>query len=309
MELHTCLWNDVDAFTFSKECLADIQPSLPGVNITIHENAAQFLATADSAEVLLTWEFPEAWYELCPRLTDIFTPAAGTDWVNADPNNHVSVTHGAFHGPLLAESLLSALLFMNHQMPRMLENFTQREWNRNIQTSSRLLADQTVLIVGCGNIGRYCAKQIQHTGARVLGVTRTGGKSTTHSGLESGLEIVAEDELERVLPEADHVVLLLPGESATDRYMTPARILACKPGAMLYNFGRGNALASIDLAQNWQHLGGAFLDVTDVEPLPPTSPLWNLPNIMITPHSSCVYDSYKKRFVTEVIGHLTPRQK
>ena len=106
------------------------------------------------------------------------------------------------------------------------------------------------------------------------------------------------------LPRADHVILLLPGTSGTDRFMNPDRLAKMKPGAFIYNFGRGNALHSADLVSYWSHLGGAFLDVTDEEPLPNDSPLWQLENLMITPHSSCVYQDYKSAFLNEAIGNM-----
>lgn len=299
MELHTCLWHEVDAFSFSEETLNVIRDQCPQVQLKVHHSEASFLREASTVERLLTWEFHPDWYQHCPKLTDILTPAAGTDWVSPDPLERVRIIHGTFHGPILAESLLSAIFFMNHQMPAMLKNFTAKQWNRNLQTRSRLLAEQTVFIIGYGSIGRYAAALIKATGANVVGVTRTGTQTSPD------IEVIAEQGLNQRLPEADHVVLLLPGNSTTDRYMSPERILACKPGVYLYNFGRGNALHSRDLVACKDHLGGAFLDVTDEEPLPPNSPLWTQPNIMITPHSSCVYENYQSMFLTQVINHLT----
>ena len=86
--------------------------------------------------------------------------------------------------------------------------------------------------------------------------------------------------------------------------MSPERLLTCKPGAIRYNIGRGNALRSTDLLDHWDRLGGAFLDVTEEEPLLAESPLWQLNNIIITSHSSCVYEDYRRLFVNEVIDKL-----
>jgi len=94
----------------------------------------------------------------------ILTPAAGNDWIEPDPKGRVELLHGSFRGPILAESLLQTILFMNQQMPRMLTNFENHSWNTNIQTESRLLSQQTVLIIGFGNIGSYCAVRIKDLG-------------------------------------------------------------------------------------------------------------------------------------------------
>jgi phosphoglycerate dehydrogenase-like enzyme len=298
MKLHTCLWNDVKAFDFCDADLACLRDALPGVTIHRHDTASDFLANAADADIVLTWDFPASWYPHCPKLRTVMTPAAGNDWVEPDPAGRVELIHGTFHGAILSESLVSALLFMNHRMPDMWRNFAERSWDRNLQATTRLLAEQTVVIIGMGSIGKVCARQIRHLGARVIGVSRSA------EPIADDIASVSVDELPQILPEADHIVLLLPGSTATNRFMDPTRLRACKPGAYLYNFGRGNALLSQDLLDCRDHLGGAFLDVTDEEPLPADSPLWQLDNIMITPHSSCVYDDYRRLFLEEVIKRL-----
>jgi phosphoglycerate dehydrogenase-like enzyme len=301
MELHACLWNDVDGFSFSEHGYLEIKKHYPGLQVKIHSNVAGFLKAAHSADFILTWDFEESWYKACPKLKTIFTPAAGNDWVHLDPSDKVKLIHGTFHGPLLAESLLGAMLFMNHKMPDMIRNHQLKNWDRNRQTTTRLLGNQNVLLIGLGNIGLSCARLIQHTGADVIGVRRNPSNT-----LDSDIETRSTADLETLLPWADHVVLLLPGSADTDRFMNPLRLSLMKPGSFIYNFGRGNALASADLLSALPALGGAFLDVTDIEPLPQDSPLWEHANVMITPHSSCVYSEYQPSFISEVIGHLKP---
>lgn len=323
MEIHTCLWNDVAAFDFGPTdltplttALSDTQKtgklsdtqdfSFRDTQVISHRDETSFLASAERANVVLTWDFPATWYAQCPNLEIVMTPAAGTDWVEPDPNRRVKTVHGRFHGSLLAESLLSAILFMNHQMPAMLDNFNKREWDRNLQTKSRLLSTQTVLIIGMGNIGTYCANIIATLGTRVIGIKRNV-LSDVLSDTQKNIELAGVDDLPNLLPIADHVVLLLPGTPDTEGFMHDKRLQLCKPNAYIYNFGRGNALRSVDLINHWDRLGGAFLDVIDEEPLPPESPLWQLDNIMITPHSSCVYADYRGGFIQEVIEYLGVR--
>jgi len=303
MELHTCLWSDVAAFDFAPGDFQALIDAFPDINLVVHDNAGSFLAQADRAELLLTWEFPEDWYAKCPNLERIITPAAGRDWIAPDPAGKVTVVHGTFHGEIMAESMLSALLYMNHQMPLMQRNHAARDWDRNLQKDARLLRHQRVLMIGFGSIGRVCGRLISATGAEVIGVRRT--KPTTEDGKEDGMQVVTTDSLIDILPTADHVVLILPGDSSTDNFLTADMIRLCKPGVYLYNFGRGNALATNTVMEVIDEIGGAFLDVTDEEPLPETSPLWQQPNVMITPHSSCIYQDYKTCFVEEVISHLT----
>lgn len=301
MEVHACLASDVAAFDFQPDDLAPLQSRFPALTLRCHASTDSLLDAAGSAQCVLTWEFRENWYPSFPRLEAVLTPAAGRDWVAADPQGRVEVRHGTFHGRLLGESLLSAILFMNHRMPTMFENFRRREWDRNIQQDCRLLASQTILILGLGHIGSECARILQALGPRIIGIKRD--PSTTPVPLP-GVEVRPVAELAATLPEADHVAVVLPGGADTDRILDEDRLRLCKPGAFIYNFGRGNAIASDDLAAAADHLGGAFLDVADTEPLPPDSPLWSLDNVMITPHSSCIYREYKQRFVAEVIEHL-----
>lgn len=276
----------------------------PRATLRVHENTAGLLAGAPTADHVLTWEFDRSWYARCPRLETVFTPAAGRDWVAADPAGRVEVIHGTFHGRLLAESLLGAILYMNRRMPDMIRNFQRRAWDRNIQQDCRLLANQTVLIIGLGHIGAECARLFRSLGAGVIGIKRDPFRLP---GPLADVDVRPAGELDAALPEADHVVAILPGDASTDRILDEPRLRKCRPGACVYNFGRGNAIASDDLVKAGDHIGGAFLDVVDEEPLDPTSPLWSLDNVMITPHSSCVYREYKEAFVEEVIAHLSQR--
>jgi len=301
MQLHVCLKSDVAAFSFVEHDLAPLQERFPEIDLRCHADHDSLLANAADADCLLTWEFRADWYPSFPRLRTIMTPAAGHDWVAVDPDGRVEMIHGTFHGRLLGESVLGAVLFMNHRMPAMIGNFRRREWDRNIQQDCRILASQTVLVIGLGHIGSECARLMQPLGPRLIGVKRDPSRLVQPL---PGVEVRGVDELDGLLPEADHILVVLPGAAGTDRVLDAGRLRQCKPGACVYNFGRGNAIASEDLVAAADHIGGAFLDVTDEEPLPPDSPLWTLDNIMITPHSSCIYREYRERFIAEVIGHL-----
>jgi len=304
MEVHACLASEVLAFGFARDDLAPLEQRFPQLRLTCHRDSEALLEAATDADYLLAWHFNSAWYAGFPRLKALFTPAAGADWVAPDPSGRVELVHGAFHGRLLGESLLSAVLFMNHRMPAMIDNFRRRAWDRNLQKDCRLLRNQTVLIVGLGHIGSECARLLQPLGPRIIGVKRDPSRRVMPL---DGVEVRPASELDELLPQADHVAVVLPGGPETDRLLDEARLRRCRPGALIYNFGRGNALAVQDLVNASDHIGGAFLDVTDPEPLPPDSPLWSLDNVMITPHSSCIYDDYRRAFVDEVIGHLERR--
>jgi phosphoglycerate dehydrogenase-like enzyme len=144
----------------------------------------------------------------------------------------------------------------------------------------RRLGPQTrILFLGYGAIGRRLAELLAPFGCNLQALRRQ-----TRS--ESGVRIVSVEELTRVLPQADHVVNLLPENEATQGFMNARRFSCLKPGARFYNIGRGVTVdqrALLDALSSGR-LAGAYLDVTDPEPLPPGHPLWTAPNCHITPH-------------------------
>ena len=118
----------------------------------------------------------------------ILTPAAGNDWIELDPKDRVELLHGSFRRPILAESLPQTILFMNQQMPRMLTNFENHSWNTDILTESRLLSQQTVMIIGFGNIGSYCAGRIKDLGTGVIGKRKSAAYHSARDTLVFGVE-------------------------------------------------------------------------------------------------------------------------
>ncbi len=110
-------------------------------------------------------------------------------------------------------------------------------------------------------------------------------------------EIGSMSDLERLLGEADHVAICLPLTAETKRLFDAEMIAAMKPGAILYNIGRGPIVDSEAMiaALRSGHLRGAGLDVTDPEPLPPDSPLWDLPNVIVTSHTAGATNRYWER--------------
>ena len=296
MKISTFLQDsETKSLDFSPEILGSLNSSLPDLNFSHHFSESSFLTDTEQTEVVITWRFEEPWYQKFPRLKTVYTPAAGHDWVKRDPSGKVAIIHGAFHGTILAESLIGALLFMNRRMLAMIKNHQEREWDRNLQSQTKLLKDQTILIIGYGKIAKVCERALRPMVGRIIGVKRSS----------DGQGIFGASQLPSLLPSADHVVLLLPGTTGTDRFMNSKLLSLMKKGSYIYNFGRGNALLAEDLLPALEYLGGAFLDVTEEEPLPAHSALWCHEKIFITPHSSCLCDDYSKLYIDELIDHLT----
>lgn len=139
----------------------------------------------------------------------------------------------------------------------------------------------TVLTLGIGDIGGDFARKMKALGAYTIGVRRTNRQKPDYLDEQYTLE-----ELDKLLPRADIVAMVLPGGEATNHLMDERRLRLMKRGAYLINVGRGNAIDPKALLAVLRegHLGGCGLDVTEPEPLPVADPLWEQKNLVITPH-------------------------
>ena len=297
------LKNPIDAFCLKPRHLDLLQAALPQARIEVAETRERFLEKLPEAECALVWNFRPEWYPLAPRLRTLFTPAAGNDWVASDPSGRVRTVYGRFHGRIMRESLLSMMLYFTRRVGRSLSDQQSRVWGRNGYSSCTALFSQQVLIIGCGALGCSIAELLKAFGCRVVGVRRT-----PQLGAVPHLDrMVAFADLEAELPAADHVVLLLPGGETTNGIITARHFSLMKQGAFLYNLGRGNCYAEADLlaALAGGPLAGAGLDVFAQEPLPPESALWQLPNLLITPHASAISQEYLDLFLQDWLRDLT----
>lgn len=188
---------------------------------------------------------------------------------------------------VFAESCAQHVLAMMLALGRRLldsqrDQLTDHSWHYSERRyASRLLKDQTVLLLGYGAIGRRLAELLAPFHLNLVAVRRQ-----TRS--ERGVRIIPEEAVSSALAQADHVVNLLPENAATRNYVNARRLACFKPGARFYNVGRGTTVDQRALAEALRsgRVGEAYLDVFEVEPLPPDDPLWTTPNCHITPHTA-----------------------
>lgn len=289
---------DVPALSLDKQCFDKLQSRFNQLGWSFCTNKEEFLRNLSEAEVVLCWNFTSDLYALAPKLQAIFTPAAGKDWIESDPAGKVKVHHSHFHGTLMAESLLGMISHFNNAFDHSLVAQLQGEWDRKLPKRV-MLNNQHIIIVGYGSIGQKCAEMLRAMNCRVTGVKRSAAIGIDQ---ESQTEIILFDELLSKLPEADHVVLILPGDKSTTGIITREHLSSMKPSAVLHNMGRGNCVKEEDLlwALTNNIIKGAALDVFEQEPLPPSSQLWQQKNVLLTPHSTCFYDEYGYLFAAEV---------
>jgi len=202
----------------------------------------------------------------------------------------ITVTNasGIFSVPM-AEHTMGLILAMARNFPDSMRYQDQAKWSvQDLWDKPQHLTEingSVLLIVGYGSIGRELARRAKPFDMRVWGVTRSGNGDSTQAE-----KILAISQLNEALPHADYVVISAPETAETKHLIGAAQIARMKRGARLINVARGSLLDETALLNGLVSgaLGGAALDVTSMEPLPPQSPLWHAPNLFITPHTSAI---------------------
>ena len=179
----------------------------------------------------------------------------------------------------VAEHMLACLLAVCRRLPTYRDSQRAHSWED--EGAMKTILGGTVLVLGAGHVGSDFAKLCQSMGARTIGFKRT-----VRGDVPGFDQVCAMDQLDQWLPQADVVAMTLPHAPETVGLMNEKRLRSMKKDAILINAGRGSALDQDALAKVMmeEHLWGAALDVTDPEPLPQNSPLWDIPNLLLTPH-------------------------
>jgi phosphoglycerate dehydrogenase-like enzyme len=297
MKLAVFLHSEVGCFSLNEAQEKRLRESLKDWDGAVVRNRDDFLRVLPEAEAVATWSFKAEWYARAPRLKALFTPAAGKDWVEADPAGRITTRHGAFHGNIMSETLLAMILYFGRRLDAAKALQERSAWDREPFHSTSVMSRQTVVIVGYGEIGRHCARLLKPFGCRVVGVKRS--PLPDQKGLAD--ELVSYSGLETALKDADHVALILPSEARGA--ITAKHFGAMKRGAYLYNIGRGTCYDESELVRALTDgmLAGAGLDVFATEPLPKDSPLWSLQNVLILPHASAMAKEYLDFYLNELI--------
>ena len=185
------------------------------------------------------------------------------------------------YGPGVAEHMLAVLFSIQKKLHLYRDNQNQCEWQDEGEVMS--LRGGCALIVGLGDIGLYFARLLRNFGYRVIGIKRRPGQ--VPQGVD---ELYTMEHLDELLPEADVIFSVLPETKATKNIFNAKRFREMKNSAVFLNAGRGSAVNTEDLCQALiaGEIYGAGLDVTDPEPLPSQHKLWNMKNVVITPHIS-----------------------
>jgi D-2-hydroxyacid dehydrogenase (NADP+) len=206
-------------------------------------------------------------------------------------------TVAGIHGPQMSEMALLHMLALSRGLPTMLRNQQARTWERVPQL---ILESKTVGIVGMGAVGTHLARVCQAFGMRVYGFSRTVRPVT---GVD---RMCPRDALIQVARELDFLVLVVPADAETSQLVNAELLAAMKPTAFVINLGRGAVVAEEALIKALQAgtIAGAGLDVFAAEPLPADSPLWQLDNVIVTPHAGGHHDLYAEQTLSVLVPNL-----
>jgi phosphoglycerate dehydrogenase-like enzyme len=271
------------------------------IRLTIGLGAEGYDEAMRTAEVLVAYRFPHREVAgKAPRLRWIHEIGAGIDhllpldWL---PSRVILTNSSGVHAPKAGEFVACALLALNNLLPRHVTSQRAHRWD---QAFNDPITGKTLAVIGVGTMGGEGARRAKQLGLRVLGIRRSG-KPERHVD-----RMYRPDRLREVLPRADFVLVTAPLTDETRGLLGRKELDLLKPGAGLINMGRAGVVDYDALAEKLGRgeLGGAILDVFDPEPLPESSPLWDCPNLIITPHVSSDALNYSERMLAIFAGNF-----
>ncbi len=255
-------------------------------------------AALAQADVLFSFVVPRRLLELAPRLRWLHTPATGIDHLRGigllESDMAITAAGGLF-APVIAEHVVAGMLHFAKRLPELERQRRDHTW-RMIHVDA--LEGRTLGLIGVGAIGSAVAQRAQAFGMRVVGIGRQPPEGRRVAGID---ELCTRADLPRVLRTSDYVVIAV-ADTADTRGMIGAAELAVMPtDAVLINVARGSIIDEDALiaALRQGRLRGAALDVFAREPLPADSALWELPNVLLTPHVASNVADYLPRAIVQ----------
>jgi phosphoglycerate dehydrogenase-like enzyme len=270
--------------------LERIRSAAPGARLVMVSREGLADGPMDDVEVLLRgWLSSEAFDRVlarAPRLAWVHSASAGVERVLTPMARErrlvITNARGVFSDPI-AEYVVMMILAVSRRLPQLLELQRERTWQPLEGTEMR---DVTIGVVGLGSIGRAVAERAAAFGCRVIATRRQAAAS---GDAPEGVEVIGGPEaLPGLLGRADFIVLAAPLTPATENLIDGRALAGVKPGAWLINVARGGLIDDRALLRALRDgpLGGAVLDTFREEPLPPSSPFYDVPNAIITPQTA-----------------------
>lgn len=263
-----------------------LEKEFPNVEFLAGASEDEVVALAADAEVALG-PVSSRVFNAAPNLKWIQSSSAGVEWMRNVPelrerDVQVTNTRGA-HASTIAEHCFGMLIFLARNFSSLYESHKRHEWQRPLERAGVGLYGMTMGVIGLGQIGRAIAERAVAFGMTVIAVDAHPVAKPDYVS-----ELGLLDELDDLMSRSDVVVVATPITDETRGMLGPNQLRRMKPDAYLMVMSRGGIIDEPTLTEmlTTGKLAGAGLDVTSVEPLPADNPLWDAPNLFITPHSS-----------------------
>ncbi|MBK9605131.1 MAG: D-2-hydroxyacid dehydrogenase [Betaproteobacteria bacterium] len=281
------------------------QSGIDSFGVRTPDDFAQRIGEADVVVVSGMWR--NELLDQAPRLRFIQSIGAGTDQFDRGRLTARGIRLASAQGVnanAVSEHAMALILALARKLPEARDNQARHVWRGMISDIAQRedeLGGKTLLIVGLGGIGSRLARLAKAFGMRVVGIKRdpfTGG--------EDADSVHALAELKTLLPDADFVALTCPLTKETEKIIDGDALALMKKSACLVNVARGRCVDELALlgALQGQAIAGAAIDVTAEEPLPPASPLWDLTNVLITPHTAGETRKYEDNVLDILVENL-----
>jgi phosphoglycerate dehydrogenase-like enzyme len=289
--LHIAAVTRMDVSYLLQNVPSDLEKQM---KLTWHPTAAEAgEALADAEAVLTSGRLEPELLTLAPRLRWVQTLSAGVDKLPIDTLGERGITVTSMRGIHAIQMSELALCFMLQWVRQSRVFYKQQQakvWNSHVPTGE--LYGKTLGILGAGAIGEAAARKAKAFDMRTIGYNQTGRSLPHYDEIVSG-----EEGLYRLLERSDFVLVLLPSTPQTRHFLRAEHFRRMKREAVLINLARGSIIREADLieALRQRTIAGAALDVFEEEPLPAESPLWEMDNVLITPHIAGSSPHYVER--------------
>lgn len=272
-------------------------------------DASTLQALLSDADILVVGgDWKNEWLAQAGRLKFVQSISSGTNQYDLKAFCSRGIALSSAQGVntnAVSEHAVGMLLALSRQLPRHADNQNRRIWHpgpapHDLLAREDELAGKTVLVVGLGAIGDRIARLTRAFGMHVIGIRRdpaNGGSAD---------EVHRFEDLQKLLPRADAIILSCPLTAETRNILNPQTFGLVKNGAWLVNVARGGCVDEPALVQALQsgRLAGAALDVAVGEPLAQESPLWTTPNMIITPHRACETRQYEENLLSILMCNI-----
>jgi phosphoglycerate dehydrogenase-like enzyme len=276
-----------------------LRREFPQVNVVHLPDYKRMDEEVVDAEILIAWSVRPQQITAAKKLRWTHSTAAAVhqlifpELVNSD----IILTNAReVHGPVVAEHVIALIFALAKKIPDSVRLQEKHVWGQQLLWDElpriREVAGATVGMVGLGSIGRPVVKSAKALGMRVIGV-----REHPEKGSEGADAVFGPAQIDELFRQADYIVLAAPVTNSTKAIVNAERLALMKPDACLINVGRGPLLdePALATALREKKIGGAALDVFPKEPLAADSPLWDVPNLLITPHTAALTDKLWER--------------